>query len=139
MALAVVACSHLPQYSHYEHLGNDGWQRDDTVVFSTVVNDGGCYRLLLGLRATNAYPYTQLMLTAHCSSAVSGVDLVDTVRLQVTDDKGNILGYGTGFFQYEHPLSEVHLSNQDTLTVCVTHVMSRFLLPGITDIGLTVE
>ena len=137
MAMAVAACSQLPAYSHYEHIDGENWRRDDTVTFQTVVRDSASYRLTLGLRATNAYPYTQLSLDVGIRSA-SGTQH-SPVTVNITDPDGEMKGSGTVIRHYDMPLNSLTLRSNDTLTVSVTHTMSRFSLPGITDIGLTVE
>ena len=52
------------------------------------------------------------------------------------DEKGNVLGDGVSYFQYNFMLSEVDLREGDSLHVCVRHIMKREILPGISDIGL---
>ena len=137
--LAIAACSHLPVYSHYEHLDSDGWDSRDSITFTAGVSDSGVYQLVLGLRANNTFPFTQLTLVAHCHSAVSHVDRTDTITLNITDNEGNMKGKGTTFFHYDALLPNMILFDQDTLSVTVAHVMTRRLLPGVTDVGLTVE
>lgn len=137
--LAIAACSHLPVYSHYEHLESDGWDCRDSITFTANVSDSAVYQLNLGLRANNSFPFTQLTLVAHCYSAVSHVDRTDTITLNITDSEGNMKGKGTTVFHYDALLPDMLLFAQDTLYVTVSHVMTRHLLPGITDVGLTVE
>ena len=146
MALAVAACSRLPVYSHYEHIDGESWRRDDTLTFTTTVRDSANYHLILGLRATNAYPYRQLTvnvdvkvnenenqnenekLTPHTSP----------LTIDITDAKGEMQGSGNTIYSYDVPIGDVVLGSNDTLTVSIHHAMSKFSLPGITDIGLTV-
>ena len=151
--LTIAACSHIPLYSHYHHLPAEGWLRNDSIVFTTIppssvtskntVSDGdsaSCisYGLTLGLRATNTFPYTQLMMAVHSHTTDYKTNRTDTITLNITDEKGNNQGVGTHLFQYDIPLPDLSLHIQDTLIVSVRHIMSRKLLPGITDIGLTV-
>lgn len=139
MAFAVVACSHLPVYSHYEHIDSEGWQREDTITFTTAVANTADYQMMLGLRTTNAYPYTSLTFVARCLTANNGIILNDTITLNITDDDGNSNGRGIMIFQHSHTLPTHALHAGDTLTVSVSHLMSRHLLPGVTDVGLTVS
>lgn len=139
-AMAVAACGRLPIYSHYEHI-DDGWRRDDTLTFTTAVRDSANYHLILGLRATNAYPYTQLTVNIDVNhqSSDNVHAIPSTFTIDITDLKGEMKGAGTSICQYDMPIGDVVLSCDDTLTVRVHHAMSRFSLPGISDIGLTVE
>ena len=140
MALAVAACGNLPTYSHYEHIDDDGWRRDDTITFTTIIHDSANYHLTLGLRATDAYPYTQLSINADIASRLSPLTShLSPLTIDITDPEGEMQGRGTTLRQYEIPLNDVVLSSNDTLTVSICHAMSRFSLPGITDIGLTVS
>ena len=143
MALAVAACSNLPAYSHYEHIDGD-WRRDDTITFTTAVRDSANYNLTIGLRTTSAYPYTQLTVNVDIRSTLHHQPSTinhqpTTLTIDITDSEGEMQGNGTTIHQYDVPLGNVVLGSNDTLTVNVHHAMSRFSLPGITDIGLTVE
>ena len=137
MALAVVSCGRLPVYSHYEHISGDGWRRDDTVSFTVTVTDSANYHLTLGLRATNAYPYTQLKVNADILSPHTSH--LSPLTIDITNPKGEMQGQGNTIRQYTVPLGDIVLSHNDTLTLSIRHAMSRFSLPGITDVGLTVE
>ena len=138
MALVVAACSRLPVYSHYEHIDGDGWQRDDTITFVTTIRDSANYHLMLGLRATNAYPYTQLTVNVSIACSSCGLLTSKPLTFDITDREGDMQGKGTTIRHYDMPLNDVVLSSSDTLTVSVHHVMKCFLLPGIIDVGLTV-
>ena len=137
IALAVAACSNLPVYSHYEHIDGD-WRRDDTLTFTTIVRDSANYHLTLGLRANNAYPYTQLSVIVDINPSSSTLQLTP-ITIDITNAEGEMQGQGNTLCQYDVPLNDMVLGSNDTLTVSVHHAMSRFSLPGITDIGLTVE
>ncbi len=139
IVICCISCGQRPVYSHYEPTGADGWMQHDSVSFQAAVADSAVYALTLGLRATNDYPYTHLKLVAHCRTARSAVDRHDTLTLAITDAKGDMRGSGTTIFTYEQPLHPLTLFADDTLTVTVAHAMRNTLLPGTTDIGLTVE
>ena len=140
MALAVASCGRLPVYSHYEHISSDGWRRDDTVSFTTTVSDSANYHLTLGLRATNAYPYTQLKVNVDIASPLTLRASHSTpFIINITNPEGEMQGRGCTIRQYTVPLGDIVLSRNDTLTLSIHHAMSRFSLPGIADIGLTVE
>jgi len=136
MALAVAACSRLPVYSHYEHIDGESWRRDDTLTFTTTVRDSANYHLILGLRATNAYPYKQL--TVNVDVKVNENEELSPLTIDITDAEGEMQGSGNTIYSYDVPIGDVVLGSNDTLTVSIHHAMSKFSLPGITDIGLTV-
>ena len=144
VALAVASCGRLPVYSHYEHISSDSWRRDDTISFTAIVADSADYHLTLGLRATNAYPYTQLkvnanILTPHTSHLSPHTSHLTPLTIDITNAEGEMQGRGNNIRHYTVPIGDITLSRNDTLTVSIHHAMSRFSLPGIIDVGLTVE
>ena len=144
--LTVAACSNFPAYSHYEHIDSDSWRRDDTVTFTTTVRDSANYHLSLGLRATDAYPYTQLTVNVDVNvndnGNGNGNENVGArqipVIIDITDQKGILQGTGNNLRQYDAPITDIVLGSNDTLVVSISHAMSKFSLPGITDVGLSV-
>ena len=152
MALAVAACSRLPIYSHYEHIDGESWRRDDTLTFTTTVRDSANYHLILGLRATNAYPYKQLIVNVDVKVNENDNEnenqnenqneklspLPSPLTIDLTDAEGDMLGSGGTIYSYDVTMGDVVLGSSDTLIVSIHHAMSKFSLPGITDIGLTV-
>ena len=140
MALAVAACSRLPIYSHYEHIDGESWRRDDTLTFTTTVRDSANYHLILGLRATNAYPYKQLTVNVdmRVNENQNQNEKLSPLTIDLTDAEGDMLGSGGTIYSYDMPMGDVVLGSSDTLIVSIHHAMSKFSLPGITDIGLTV-
>jgi gliding motility-associated lipoprotein GldH len=140
VALAAMAsCSRRPVYSHYEAIGQEGWHRTDTLRFTCPIRQAGQYRLRLGLRASTLYPFTQLTLIARHQMHKSRGCHADTLTLDITDHEGNINGEGVSIHQYEVPLTTVNAARCDTLRIDVFHGMTRQLLPGICDVGITVE
>ncbi|MBR1414295.1 MAG: gliding motility lipoprotein GldH [Prevotella sp.] len=139
-ALALAGCSRLPLYSHFEAVADTGWSRTDTLRFTIPTNQAGTYNLRLDLRASSLYPYTQLTLfacrqTSHAPAAA----IRDTLVFDITDNDGNIQGSGTSVYQYSTRLSSVHLGKRDTLTITLFHAMARDVLPGIVDLGITMQ
>ena len=88
-----------------------------------------------------------LLLALFSASARQGagqkanvVKLVKAKSVQIiTDNEGNVLGTGINHYQYEMALPNIMLHIDDSLHVSVRHLMRRECLPGITDIGLTLE
>lgn len=128
----MTSCSRLPIYSHFETVGADGWDRTDTLRFIVPIPHDGIYVMHLDLRADSRYPYTQLMLTVLTPHPLP-------FTIDITDEEGNFQGRGSGIFQYTVALPSNQLTKGDTLTISVAHGMSRQVLPGIQDVGITVE
>lgn len=138
-ALATAGCSRLPVYSHYEHVDSDGWRTADTLRFVTAVADSATYGVTLGLRVDRAYPYTQIAIATRCTDAAQRTRTADTLVVSITDDDGNFIGAGTSLFQYDVAMQPVTLPAGDTLRISVSHVMTAQTLPGVTDVGITVQ
>ena len=139
VALALAGCSRLPVYSHFLPVSEQGWARGDSLHFVVPVDSTGTYRLRLDLRTTSHYPYTQLALRVSRQSTGSDAQQADTLHFSITDADGNLQGRGIGVFQHSAQLPPVTLQRSDTLRLSVVHIMSAQQLPGIADVGITVE
>lgn len=139
VALAMASCNRLPIYSHYEHVGDEGWSRTDTLHFHIGVKEPGTYNVMLGLRANSSFPYTQIMLVVHSKEMKDKTEQVDSLLLDITDTEGHVLGNGISFYQYNQQLTTVSMQKKDSLFISVSHAMSRMLLPGIVDVGITIS
>ena len=63
----------------------------------------------------------------------------DTLSCNLIDEDGTILGEGISFYQYNFPMNNITLTEGDSLHVSIRHNMKREILPGISDIGLTLR
>jgi gliding motility-associated lipoprotein GldH len=138
VALALASCNRKTIYSHYEHTPLDGWEKNDTLVFSVPpVRHDGVYREMIGLRTSSAYPFMGLTLVVEQEVWPSGLTRSDTLWCRLVDSDGNIQGEGISNSQYNFQLLNLRLNSSDSLRVTVRHNMKREILPGISDIGLT--
>ena len=140
VAVAVSACGGGTVYSKFVSTPVDGLEKNDTVVFDVPpVALFGRYSMEMGLRITAAYPFTSLSLEV-CQTVEPGHRMsVDTLDCRLYDNVGNVLGRGVSIYQYGFALPDIGLQKGDSLHVRVRHVMKREILPGITDIGLSME
>ena len=116
-----------------------GWLRHDSLRFVVPQLEPGRYDLTLTLRTTSRYPYTQLSLILRCRDKAHTFSRSDTVTFPVTDAKGVFQGHGTAIHEYFTPLTPITLDTATAVIFTVTHNMSQDALPGITDLGLTIE
>ena len=117
VAVAVSACGGGTVYSKFVSTPVDGLEKNDTVVFDVPpVALPGRYSMEMGHRMS-----------------------VDTLDCRLYDNDGNGLGRGVSIYQYGFALPDTDLQKGDSLHVRVRHVMKREILPGITDIGLSME
>ncbi len=138
--LVLAACNHEAVYHHYEHTTVDGWSRTDTLSFSIPpVAASGNYEAQLELRTNESYPFVSLDVVAIQTILPSGQMRCDTVKCQLADKNGRILGHGITQYQYSFPLGSLQLSEGDSLYVVMYHGMKREVLPGITDVGFQLK
>ena len=69
----------------------------------------------------------------------SGTVSCDTLDISLIDIDGSPKGKGVNHYQYNIPLNSISLLAGETLYVSIRHNMKRENLPGISDIGLTLE
>jgi gliding motility-associated lipoprotein GldH len=138
VVMVLAACQKRPFYSHYEPVSVGGWEKEDTVSFEIGPSDDfRHYTMTMGLRATMDFPYRNLSLVVRQEARPSGISHSDTIDIAMTDRDGIPLGKGVSHLQYDIPLSTIAIVADDTLRVSIHHNMNRYILPGITDIGLT--
>lgn len=134
--LALSACDGDVVYDKYASTAIDGWERSDTLVFDVPkLKDSGRYRQEIGLRINVAYPFTGLSLLVERTIEPGHRVNVDTLNCRLYDNKGNALGDGVSFFQYDFILSDDELQKGDSLHVRIRHIMMREILPGVSGIG----
>jgi len=137
LLLAMAACDSTTVYHHYEHVEAPGWEHHDTVFFaippsrlSAVLHEE------VELRTTSEYPYRDLCLVVHQTTFPSLRQRTDTLRCSMADEFGNIKGRGIGVYQYHFHLTDLSLSEGDSVVLAIRHNMRTETLRGITDIGV---
>lgn len=140
VALALSSCNRQTIYSHYEPVDIDGWERSDTLWFYAGGLTKGCYNEQVGLRINGNYPFKDLSLVVE-QRLLSTQTIIkcDTLNLAITDDDGFFQGEGLSLLQYETDLGTISLPTSDTLQVAIIHNMKREVMPGIADVGITLQ
>lgn len=140
VAFTYTSCSTDTVFYSYAHTPLSGWEKNDTLTFRVPrLSADGIYAQQLGLRMTNAFPFTSISLIVEQMVLPKGNVLTDTVRCTITDVRGNFLGDGVSSYQYLFPVREEHLHKGDSLCVRIRHNMKREILPGVSDVGLKME
>ena len=138
IAAAVAACDVPIVYSHYEHTPLTGWERNDTLLFCIPpVKEPGRFNQQVGLRIVDSYPFTSISLIVEQRVFTGYRSRRDTIRCQLVDDNGFFDGPGVDLHQSTFPLGYIDLKRGDSLCIKVRHVMKREMLPGISDVGIT--
>lgn len=142
-ALACVglgSCNRKMVYDKYVNTPVAGWEKNDPIAYALPrIDSSGVYEASVGLRTTDAYPFMSITLIVQKKFVEKDSVATDTVRCQLTDQKGNAVGKGIIYHQYRFPVSEFALSNGDSIVVSIRHDMKREILPGISDVGLILK
>lgn len=135
--LLLTACKQRTVYYHYEHTPLSGWEKNDTLVFTTdTIAIDGTYSEEVGIRINGTYPFLQLNLVVEHLVMPAMTVKSDTLSCRLIDETGNALGNGVSNYQYLIPLTSLTLKKGDRLHIAIRHDMKREILPGISDIGL---
>lgn len=135
--LLLTACKQRTVYYHYEHTPLSGWEKNDSLVFTTdTIAIDGTYSEEVGIRINGTYPFLQLNLVVEHLVMPSMTVKSDTLSCRLIDETGNALGNGVSNYQYLIPLTSLTLKKGDRLRIAIRHDMKREILPGISDIGL---
>lgn len=133
------SCGRDTVYHSYRPVSNDGWQREDTLLFALPSSiPGGDYDVEIGLRHHEDYPYRDLWLAYGFASDVSK-SLADSVQLTLAYESGNWHGNGAaGLYQYSSLSPRpIHLMDERTDSVLrIVHLMKDEPLKGICDVGI---
>ena len=140
MLIMLAACNRRLVYDKYVSTPVTGWEKNDTLSFEiSPVDSAASYLSYLGLRITDAYPFTALTLIVEQHVYPRDEVMVDTVHCQLTDDRGNATGNGLSYHQYKFPITLMQLQHGDSIHVRVRHDMKREILPGVSDVGLSLR
>lgn len=136
----LVACTSKLLVHRYEHTRPEGWVRSDTIRFEIPeVPATAHYLISAGLRIDNKFPYQDLWIIMETRLEEPHLILHDTIDYAVTDEKGIPLGDGINKRQQERPVRSLTLHKGQHGEVRFYHIMTREEVPGITDVGLTLE
>jgi len=137
MALVMPACGDGVVYNTYRHTQAEGWDKTDTLFFDVLpLREAGVYRQTVGLRINESFPFNSVTLVVDCTVEPKHKTYSDTLRCRLTDNKGNMLGRGVSYYQYDFTASDLRLDEGDSLHIGVRHIMRRETLRGIADVGL---
>lgn len=138
--LLMAGCTTDTVYSTYQHTPVKGWEKNDTLAFDIPpLPADGSYALDLGLRINKAYPFMSLTFIVEQTAYPGKRQRRDTLNCPLINENGNMLGQGVSNFQYNFHAGTIQLSTGDSLHITVRHDMKREIMPGITDIGLTLK
>lgn len=136
--LLLCACGRQKIYSHFEHVSDTGWEKVDTIDFYVPpVVESGIYQEALELRVDNSFPFQSLTMEIAQTIIPEGRKEQFSKVCSIIDQNGNMMGAGISLFQYTFPINDIKLNRGDSLHITVVHSMKREIMPGITDVGIT--
>ena len=132
-----LSCNEKKVYDKYCHTHVAGWDKNDTLTFNIPkIKNSGTYIAELGLRMNESYPFTGITLIAEHTDKY-GKTTTDTLNCNLIDKNGIPLGKGINYYQYIFKITDMRLEKDDSLHICVRHDMKREILPGISDVGIS--
>lgn len=139
-ATALQSCNESKVYDKYDHTPLSGWEKNDTLRFDIPrLTANGMYESTLGLRITDNYPFMGLTLIVEQRLMPADTIFTDTVKCELTDRNGKTRGKGVSYYQFRFPVKKMQLSKGDSLHIRVRHDMKREMLPGISDVGISLS
>ena len=134
VAMAFASCNRSTIYSQYLHTPLSGWEKNDTLTFSIPrMQTDMELKAIIGLRITDAYPFKTVCLI------VDKAIYPDTINCSLFDNDGMSKGRGVSCYQFNYHVSNMHLMKGDSVAIHIRHNMKREILPGISDVGITLE
>ena len=132
------ACTHQKIYSRFQHVSETGWEKVDTIDFGIPpVAESGTYREDLELRIDTTFPFQSLTMEVTQTIFPLGRQESYTKTCPLIDKSGNITGAGVSLFSYTFPFNNIQLNRGDSLHITVVHCMKREIMPGVTDVGIS--
>lgn len=144
LVAALGACSYNQNdYSCFSDIDADGWDADDTFVYTPQLADSTAVGTLsLMVRHTNDYPYSNLWVELETQQPADSGRLevrLDTFCIELADIYGNWYGKGLGpSFQYSDTLrTDFTLFNDSP--VRLRHIMRPQKVTGLEQVGIIFE
>jgi len=143
LIFAVSSCSLDVKYSKYSPISSDGWDIEDTIIFSTdTLRESGRYGFTCGVRTNRAYPYQELVMMVERKvfrDSLLVLHKYEKVTCPIVTPDGNATGEGIATKIHESGLKDFMMQTGDSVEINITHNMTRKILPGIVDVGIIME
>ncbi len=141
LSLFVLACEGNIPSVQFRNVSAEGWRSADTLHFDfDSIPASGTYAVTLSLRTSSAPSYPYLDLTLALRRDNSGkVGVPDSLCVALNKENGTPVGRGVTLYQHDFCIDTLQLQQADHLHYTITHCMRRSPLPGIHDVGLSLE
>ena len=145
ITMGAASCSDPRTYNRYKSVSLQGWSRKDTLTFDIPRQWEGKYQLDLCLRAAQTYPYRNISMIIerkviyYRQRKKREKTYNDTINCEIINDKGILVGHkGITSTEIRQAITSFHLNRNDSMQVKIHHIMSREIIPGISDIGVKI-
>ncbi len=136
----ITACESKVVYDKYNDTPVAGWNKADLLNFNIPpVDTTGNYDIEGGLRINGAFPFMSLTLIVNTTIVPRNITQSDTITCQTIGKSGKPVGQGVNFFQTRFPIKQLQLEKGDSLHITIRHDMRREDLPGILNVGISLE
>ena len=138
--LMMAACDRSVVYNHYEHVDNEGWERNDTMHFYVPpIKQAGTYHQQLMLRTNNQLPFLGISVIVEQDIYPVGRKLRKRINCKLVEQNGHVIGSGISCYQYTFDVDSVQLNEGDSLHMYVMHYMKQENMKGISDVGILIS
>ncbi len=137
----VLACEGNIPSAQFRNIQAEGWSSADTLSFDfDSIPRAGTYAVMLSLRTSSAPSYPYLDLTLALRRDNSGkIGVPDSLCVALNKENGTPVGRGVTLYQHDFCIDTLQLQQADHLHYTIAHCMRRSPLPGIHDVGLSLE
>ena len=120
----------------YKHLGQEGWDRSDTLVFDLPeVKAGGEFLPSVLIRTDNLFPYYKLWLCYELELECPKLVLRDTMCVEFASQDVGIVTNGLIVRKYVQDSRSVRLTAGQRGRIRIYHLMMQEVMPGILEVG----
>lgn len=138
LSVLFAACNDKKVYDTFHHTPLAGWEKNDSLSFDVhKLKTSGRYLSTLALRIDDEYPFMGLTLIVEQTVHPSHTKHVDTLNCALIGANGIPKGQGIGYYQYAFGVTSMNLQKGDSLHISVRHNMKREILPGISNVGVS--
>lgn len=136
--LLLFACNEGKVYDRFQHTPLSGWEKNDTLTFDVPpMRQSGNYQAKLAMRINSSFPFKSLTLIVEQTVLPHRNKYVDTLDCELIGNNGIAQGRGISYYQYDFNITQLKLQQGDSLHIKVRHDMKREILPGISNVGIT--
>ena len=124
----------------FVHIGKDGWYRNDTATFDLPAADfEGRYAVDTEIRTASPFQYQRLYVVRELMLQAPLMACKDTICIETAGSPSTNDEKGVTLRCYSHSDSTLFLKEGQKGQLKIYHIMSREVLPHITDIGIKVR